>query len=123
MLVKLLFLFTVIPLLELWLLIEVGRIIGTWLTISIVALTGFLGVLLARSQGVRVLFNMRAELRQGRLPTDELLNGVCILVGGAFLLTPGLLTDLFGFSLLIPLTRNPIKKVVVRLIRKMFKVI
>jgi len=123
MLIKLLFLFTVIPLLELWLLIEVGKIIGTWLTILIVASTGFLGVLLARSQGLLVLYNMQAELRRGMLPTDELLNGVCILVGGAFLLTPGLITDLFGFSLLFPLTRNPIKKVAVRLIKKMFKVI
>jgi UPF0716 protein FxsA len=108
-LLKLLLLFTLVPLIELWLLIEVGRIIGTWPTILIVASTGFAGVWLARSQGFITLFRIRADLEQGIVPGDKLLDGVCILLGGAFLLTPGLLTDLFGFSLLLPFSRRWIK--------------
>jgi UPF0716 protein FxsA len=108
---KLLLLFTLVPLAELWLLIEIGRLIGTWPTVLIVASTGFAGVWLARTQGLITLFRIRAELEQGIVPGDKLLDGVCILLGGAFLLTPGLLTDLLGFSLLLPFSRRWIKDV------------
>jgi len=118
MLIKLLLIFTIVPLLELWLLIEVGRMIGTWPTVILVAATGFYGVLLARSQGLQVIFKMRQVVQQGGMPANEILDGACILVGGALLLTPGLLTDLFGFSLLLPPTRNYIKKVTRQIISK-----
>lgn len=118
MVLKLLLLFTLVPLVELWLLIEVGKIIGTWLTILLVASTGFFGVLLACSQGLMVLYKMRAELRQGLLPADELFDSVFILLGGAFLVTPGFLTDCLGFSFLIPATRYFFKREVKRFIRK-----
>lgn len=106
---RLLLLFTLVPLAELWLLIEIGQWIGTWPTIFIVASTGFVGVLLARSQGLSVLYRIRDELYQGDLPGEALIDGACILIGGAFLLTPGLITDLSGFLLLIPPTRRLIK--------------
>ncbi len=119
---QLLLLFTVVPLLELFLLIEVGKVIGTGATIILVAATGFFGVLLARSQGMQVLYRMKQELESGSLPGDELLDGVCILVGGVMLLTPGLITDFLGFSLLFPYTRSLFKNVAYRLIkRKMAK--
>lgn len=108
---KLLLLFTLVPLIELWLLIEIGRLIGAWPTILIVASTGLAGVWLAKAQGLITLFRIRSDLEQGIVPGDKLLDGVCILLGGAFLLTPGLLTDLLGFSLLLPFSRNWIKEV------------
>ena len=104
MFVRLLILFTVVPLIELALLIKLGNLIGLWPTISIVIVTGVLGAALARNQGTRTVVAIRAELAEGRAPTESLLNGLLILVGGVVLLTPGLLTDLLGFSLLIPLT-------------------
>jgi len=116
--IKLLLLFTLVPLLELWILIHVGRWIGAGLTIFLVAATGFLGVLLARSQGLRILYRLRDELENGAMPAGQILDGVCILLGGAFLLTPGLLTDLLGFSLLLPLTRNILKEIARRAISR-----
>lgn len=113
-----LIMFTVIPLVELWVLIEVGKIIGSFITILLVVSTGFFGVLLARSQGLQIFYKMQEEIRQGFVPTDEILDGVCILVGGASLLTPGLITDLAGFLLLIPITRELIKKTGKKIIEK-----
>ena len=110
MFVRLLILFTVVPLVELALLIKLGNVIGLWPTIFIVIGTGVLGAALARSQGTQVISAIRAEVAEGRPPTEGLLNGLLVLVGGVVLLTPGLLTDLLGFSLLIPFTRNWFKK-------------
>ena len=118
MFARLLILFTVVPLVELALLIKLGNVIGLWPTIFIVIATGVLGAALARSQGTRTVGAIRAELAQGKAPTESLLNGLLILVGGVVLLTPGLLTDLLGFSLLIPLTRNWFKKELQNRLRK-----
>lgn len=120
-LVQLLLLFTIVPLVELFLLIEVGKIIGTWPTIFLVAATGFFGVLLARTQGLQILYRIQQEMNRGSLPGEELLDGICILVGGAVLLTPGLITDLLGFALLIPFTRFLFKKAASSLIKKKMK--
>ncbi|MCY4379264.1 MAG: membrane protein FxsA [Candidatus Dadabacteria bacterium] len=110
MFARLLILFTVVPLIELALLIKLGNVIGLWPTIFIVIATGVLGAALARSQGTQVISAIRAEVAEGRPPTESLINGLLVLVGGVVLLTPGLLTDLLGFSLLIPFTRNWFKK-------------
>ncbi|MGM0689885.1 MAG: FxsA family protein [Bacillota bacterium] len=107
---KLLLLFTLIPLIEIWILIELGGIIGSWPTILLIASTGFIGVFLARSQGFAVLHKMQRDMGEGIVPAEQLFDGACILVGGALLLTPGLLTDLFGFSLLLPFSRVLYKK-------------
>lgn len=99
-------------------LIELGGLVGTWPTILLVASTGFVGVLLAKSQGLAVLYRMQQDMERGVLPGDKLVDGACILVGGAFLLTPGLLTDLFGFILLVPLTRGWLKGAVRRYLQR-----
>lgn len=109
MLFKLLLLFTLVPLLELYLLIVVGREIGPGLTIAVVAVTGAVGVLLAKSEGLAVWRRFAHRLESGDMPGDPLLDGLFILVGGAFLLTPGLITDGLGFVLLLPITRAPLK--------------
>ena len=110
MFARLIILFTVVPLIELALLIKLGNVIGLWPTILIVIATGVLGAALARSQGTQVVSGIRAELAEGRPPTESLINGLLVLVGGVVLLTPGLLTDLLGFSLLVPSTRNWFKR-------------
>ncbi|MHC4599857.1 MAG: FxsA family protein [Planctomycetota bacterium] len=105
MLLKLLFLFTFVPLLELVLLLQVGRWIGVWPTVGIVLATGFVGAFLARWAGASVLRRIREEVNRGRVPSDGLIEGALVLAGGAMLLTPGILTDLLGLALLIPPTR------------------
>jgi UPF0716 protein FxsA len=110
MLFKLLLIFTIIPVIELAVLIKVGGIIGTLNTIVIILITGIWGAALARSQGLRVLQRIREDMQAGILPADELFNGVMVLLGGALLLTPGFVTDVMGLLCLIPQTRFIIKK-------------
>ncbi len=102
MLIRLILLFTVIPLIELYLLIQVGRYLGTLPTIMIVLITGIIGGLLARSQGLSVQRQIRADLQNGIIPTDSLFDGLFILIAGALLITPGMITDVFGFTLMVP---------------------
>ncbi|MFP4589183.1 MAG: FxsA family protein [Candidatus Bipolaricaulota bacterium] len=110
MFLRLLLLFTLIPLLELYLLIRVGTLVGVWPTVGLVFFTGVVGAYLARREGLSVLNRIRSKVRTGKTPTDELLQAAVVLVAGALLLTPGLLTDLLGFAGLIPQTRRLIAK-------------
>ncbi len=106
MLSRLIFLFVTIPLVELAILLQVGQWIGLWPTVGLVVATGIGGAALARHQGLRAFVAVQRELASGRLPGRSLLDGLAILVGGAFLLTPGILTDIAGFSLLLPTSRR-----------------
>jgi len=106
----LILLFTVLPALELALLIKLGGHIGVGNTLFIIIFTGVLGAYLARLQGFLVLQKIQNELNHGTMPNAQLLDGLMILVGGIVLLTPGFITDIFGFLLLIPWTRILIKK-------------
>jgi UPF0716 protein FxsA len=112
MFLRLLLLFTIVPLIELYLLIKIGGILGVVPTIAIVIGTGVLGAWLARWQGLAVLRRISDEMAAGRLPTDALIDGLLILVAAAVLLTPGLLTDTLGFVLLVPASRALVRKVV-----------
>lgn len=107
---RLALLFVVVPIVELMLLIELGRYIGLLPTIGLVMLTGVSGAWLARAEGLRVLFQFQTELASGTLPGQALLDGLSVLIGGAFLLTPGVMTDVVGFSLLVPFTRRWIQR-------------
>ncbi len=107
---RLFLLFVLVPILELALLIQMGRIVGLLPTVGLVLLTGAAGAWLARSEGVRVLFRFQTELAGGQLPGQALFDGLCVLVGGAFLLTPGILTDFVGFALLLPFSRRWIQR-------------
>jgi len=98
-------LFILVPLLELVLLFRLGQWMGVGPTLLLVGLTGVLGAVLARREGMRALMAVQMEFARGRLPTRPLLDGAAVLVGGAFLMTPGVLTDLVGFLLLLPPTR------------------
>ncbi len=103
---RLALLFIGVPLLELVLLVQLGQWIGLWPTLGIVVLTGMAGATLARMEGMRTLWSFRGELARGSLPSQAIFDGLAILVGAALLLTPGLLTDVVGFSLLLPLPRR-----------------
>lgn len=106
MLSRLIFLFVAVPLAELAILLQVGQWIGIGPTFALVVVTGVAGAALARRQGLRAFMAVQRELAEGRLPGRSLLDGLAILVGGAFLLTPGILTDVVGFSLLVPASRR-----------------
>ena len=118
MFIKLLILFTFVPVLEIYVLIEAGRQIGAIPTIALVILTGIAGAFLARSQGFQLLVRIQSDLQAGRVPAEEIVDGAMILAGGMVLLTPGFCTDLLGFILLTPLTRTYIKKWLTRWIEK-----
>lgn len=105
MFIKLLAIFIIVPVLELYILIEAGRIIGLLPTIATILLTGIAGAWLARTQGVEILRKIQAETSHGQMPGRTLIDGALVLVGGLLLLTPGFFTDALGFSFLIPLTR------------------
>jgi UPF0716 protein FxsA len=105
-LARLFFLFVVVPLIELALLLWLADVTGWQFTLLLVLTTGFVGIVLARSQGLLVWWRIQDDLSAGRLPKEALLDGVLILVAGAVLLTPGVLTDILGLTLLLPPTRQ-----------------
>ncbi|WP_409177687.1 FxsA family protein [Brevibacillus fortis] len=95
--------------LELWGLITIGSWIGGWNTVVLVILTGILGAWLARQQGMQVFRMVQHQLGRGQMPTDSLIDGVLILIGGILLLLPGFVTDVIGLVFLIPYTRMIIR--------------
>ncbi len=110
MIVRFILLFTVVPLTELYILIQVGKYLGAFPTIAIVFITGIVGGLLARSQGLSIYRHIKTDLQNGIIPTERLLDGLFILIAGALLITPGLITDIVGFLVMIPGFRGWLKK-------------
>jgi UPF0716 protein FxsA len=102
-------LFVLIPLAELTILILLTKYTSIWVTLTVVLATALLGANLIKRQGVGVWLSAQKELAAGRFPADQLLDGIILLVGGAFLLTPGLLTDLVGTLAVLPPTRAIIR--------------
>jgi len=107
---RLILVFTIVPLAELYILIKIGTYIGGFNTILLVLMTTVLGALLARLQGLRTLRQIQLSLSQGQIPAEELIDGVLILFGGILLVIPGVLTDLFALVLLLPFTRTYFKR-------------
>lgn len=110
MLFWLILLFTIVPLIELAILIYLGTIIGALYTMLIVVVTGILGAILARYQGSSTLSKIRSNIEIGIIPANELFDGALILAGGLLLLTPGIITDIIGFALLVPYTRRIVRR-------------
>lgn len=110
MFLKLLAFFIIVPLLEIVVLIKIGEIIGVGVTIGTVIITGALGVLLAKHQGFLVMEEFSNSLYYGYMPGNSIIEGILILIGAAVLLTPGFITDIFGFLLLIPVSRRFIRE-------------
>ncbi len=113
----LLLLFIAIPIVEIYLLISVGEVIGAPATIALVILTAAIGVFLLRLQGLSTAMRVRETMERGGLPALEMMEGVVLLLAGALLLTPGFFTDALGFlALITPLRRAVLLKVVERMV-------
>ncbi len=115
---KLFLIFAVIPVIELALLIKVGSIIGTMNTISIVILTAIIGAYMVKLEGLSVMSRIQKNMQEGIFPAEELIDGMMILLAGALLLTPGFFTDVIGFFMVIPVSRNFLKRIARRYIEK-----
>lgn len=121
MLLKLFLLFTVVPLLEVALLLKIHDSTSWEFTLALILLTGLIGATLARRQGWKTSQRIKQELAQGRMPGDSLLDGLLILIAGVLLVTPGIMTDVVGFSLLVPGCRRIIKRRIVRKFKQRFR--
>ncbi|MDA8428435.1 MAG: FxsA family protein [Geobacteraceae bacterium] len=110
MFLRLFLVFALVPIIEIWLLIKVGRVIGTLPTVAILLAISMTGAWLARSQGFRVIVAIRDDLAAGRLPAEHILDGALILTGGMLLLIPGFFTDFIGLFFLIPVCRLFLKR-------------
>ena len=102
--------FVVVPVAEIALLVAFSQAVGAWWTIGLVIVTAFVGSWLVARQGRDTMQTARLEFQQGAVPTASLAHGAMILIAGAFLLTPGLLTDAVGFLLLVPPVREAIRR-------------
>jgi len=118
---KLLILFVIVPVTELYILIEVGKRIGSLTTISIIIFTGILGAYLVKNQGFMILRKIQHDLNDGIMPGDSLIQGAIILAGGILLLTPGFVTDILGFIFLTPASRNIVKKYLLKWLKGKIK--
>jgi UPF0716 protein FxsA len=103
--------FLVVPLVELWLLLRVGDVIGFWPTVGLVVAMAVLGAWLAKREGLRVLQSWQRALAEFRVPEEGVTSGVLVLVGAVLLMTPGVLTDLVGIAFLVPASRRLIAPV------------
>ncbi len=119
MLLRLIMLFTVVPVIELLLLLKLSQLTSIWTAIGLVIVTGVVGAYLAKGQGKIIVTRIRMEVNEGRMPGEQLINGLCVLIGGALLLTPGIITDIVGFSLVIPGTREIFKAFIKEKLSKM----
>ena len=101
-----LLIFIAVPIAEIVIFIEAGDLIGLWATLAMVVLTAIIGTAMLRQQGMSALLRAEAALQRNELPMEEVVTGICLLVAGALLLTPGFLTDSIGFALLVPPFRH-----------------
>ncbi len=105
MFLRLFLLFTIIPFIEVVILVRIGSYIGFWPTILLIIVTGIAGAYLSRLQGYKIIMELRATIQAGRIPTQKIFEGIAVLIASVLLITPGVLTDLFGLLLLHPAFR------------------
>ena len=113
---KLFLVFMIVPLIEIYLLVKVGVEYGAFHTVLFVIMTAAIGAFYAKLEGLRTLRRLQLQLSNGQMPAEEILDSILIFIAGILLLTPGFLTDGIGFLILIPITRNSVK----RWLRKQF---
>jgi UPF0716 protein FxsA len=114
--------FIVVPILELYVIIQVGQAIGVWWTILLLIADSMLGTWLMRTQGRMAWQRFNAAMAEGRVPAREVLDGALVIFGGAFPLTPGFITDVFGLFFLLPPTRAIARRVIVRVFAGRFSI-
>jgi len=110
--------FVVVPLIEIYVLIQVGQVIGPWWTILLLALDSILGSWLIKLEGARAWLALRTALRDGRMPARELADGALILIGGTLMLSPGFVTDIFGILLILPFTRPVFRRLLTQVVTR-----
>jgi UPF0716 protein FxsA len=108
--------FVVVPLVEIYVLIQVGQVIGAWWTILLLVLDSLLGSWVIKREGGRAWQALRTALQTGRMPARELADGALILVGGTLMLSPGFVTDAFGILLILPFTRPVARRLLTRVL-------
>ncbi|MBI4666481.1 MAG: FxsA family protein [Nitrospinae bacterium] len=121
MLFKLFLLFTVTPIIELWLIIKIGQRIGALDTVALLLISGALGAWFARQQGLKTLKEFFMATQAGQVPASQLLDGALIILGGALMVAPGFMTDIFGLFLVIPWTRALIRPLFLRWVTRQMK--
>ena len=108
--------FVVVPLAEIYVLIQVGHVIGAWWTILLLVLDSIFGTWLIRREGGRAWEALRTALGTGRMPATELADGILIVVGGTLMISPGFVTDAFGVLLILPFTRPVARRLLARVV-------
>jgi UPF0716 protein FxsA len=114
---KMILIFTIVPFVELYLLFKIAELTSALTALVIIIITGVVGAYLAKSQGLKVFNQIQDEFQRGVMPKDKLIEGFCILIGGILLLTPGVITDFIGFTLIIPMTRLIYAKTIKKFIK------
>ncbi|WP_182523354.1 FxsA family protein [Nocardioides dongkuii] len=109
-------LFVVVPLAEIYVLIQVGQVIGAWWTVLLLVLDSIFGSWLIKREGGRAWTALRSTLQSGRMPAREIADGALILVGGTLMLSPGFVTDVFGILLILPFTRPVLRRLLTRVV-------
>lgn len=115
----LLFIFIIVPIIEIAIFVWTGGFIGVWGVISLILLTGILGTIIVRYEGMQTMRRVQNTLQKGEVPTDEMLTGLLIIIGSILLITPGFFTDIVGFLIVFPLTRRPFILLLKKIIRNM----
>jgi UPF0716 protein FxsA len=110
--------FLVVPILEIWVLIQVGQVIGPWWTILLLILDSLFGTWLIKREGARAWQALQVALESGRMPARELADGALILIGGTLMLTPGFVTDAFGILLILPFTRPVARRLLTQVVTR-----
>ena len=108
-----------LPLIELMLLLFLGKSFGVMNTVFIILLAGIVGIMLAKREGISTLKKASEQMRNGQIPGPEILDGICIFVGGILLVIPGVFSDLLAFVFLIPFTRKLVKPVLIYWLNKL----
>src|SRR5690625_5265332 len=114
----LLLLFLILPALEIGVFIWVGDMIGPWWVVGLIIITGMLGIMIARQQGFEAWNRARQAIHLGQAPTEYIIDGICIFIGGVFLFAPGFITDIPGFTLVLPMTRGWFRYFIMRFIER-----
>ncbi|WP_217586956.1 FxsA family protein [Lentibacillus saliphilus] len=109
----------IIPAIEIGVFIWAGGIIGPWWIVGLILLTGFVGISIAKQQGTDTWHRAQQSMMNGQTPAVEIIDGICIFAGAVFLLTPGFLTDIVGFVLVLPITRTPLNNIIQRYVQKL----
>ncbi|MEW5550404.1 FxsA family protein [Peribacillus frigoritolerans] len=104
------------PVVEIIVLLLSGNLIGFWPTLFLIAATGLIGAYLAKRQGMETWKKAQEQIRYGMMPGNEIIDGICIFIGAALLLSPGLISDIMGLIVVFPPTRNLLKPIVIRFI-------